>query len=515
MFDSLVDYLEYNSEQRPDSIAITQGDRLVSYKEVVMSARALAKHLLDRGINQGDRVALLLENSPEYVFAYYAVLMVGGVVVGLNASAKYRELSAWLSHSEANYLIVDANHVEFPLLLESFVGEVIVQNVEDKNFKKPVSFIEDLLSANIVGPEVYIKVNKMQAAAIIYTSGTTGSPKGVTLSHNNLVKNTESIIKYLKLTEYDSVLNLLPFYYSYGNSILHTHLVAGGNVVLQNNMLFPKLILDEIQKRSVSGFSGVASTYALLLNRANMSDYDLSSLRYVTQAGGPMPSANIEKIMEILPKAEFYMMYGQTEATARLSYLPPELIVKKLGSIGIPIPGVQLEIRGSNGEITNPGEVGEIYAKGKNIMLGYWKDKKKTEETIINGWLKTGDLAHYDEDGLIYIDGRSSDMIKTGANRVSPKDIEEVICSINGVVEASAIGVPDEIMGQVIYVYVVLADKCDITKREILAHCKKELATYKIPKSIEFLEELPKTASGKVKKYLLKNIYEGGNEYIN
>jgi acyl-CoA synthetase (AMP-forming)/AMP-acid ligase II len=257
-------------------------------------------------------------------------------------------------------------------------------------------------------------------------------------------------------------------------------------------------------QEGVSGFSGVPSTFALLLSRVNVADYDLSNLRYITQAGGAMAPALADRLINALPHTELFIMYGQTEASARLTYLPPAMLEKKRGSIGIAIPNTTIEVRNKAGEISAPGETGEICAHGDNIMKGYWKDKERTAEVLKGGWLYTGDLAHTDNDGYLYIDGRSSDMIKSGANRISPKEIEEVIQELEEVHEVAVVGIPDDLLGEVIKAYVVPKKASELEKRTIQRHCKGNLAVYKIPKFIEFIEELPKTASGKIKKFLLK-----------
>jgi len=221
-----------------------------------------------------------------------------------------------------------------------------------------------------------------QTAAIIYTSGTTGRPKGVTLSHGNLAANVRSILQYLNLGPTDRVLNVLPFYYSYGNSVLHTHLAVGGTLILENNLLYPHNVLTTLARERATGFSGVPSTFAILLSRASLENHDLSSLRYMTQAGGAMAPALIERLRRAVPHIRFFVMYGQTEATARLAWLPPEMLDAKPGSIGIAIPGVRLELRDEQGRPVPTGETGEIWASGDNIMQGYWRDPEQTRKVI-------------------------------------------------------------------------------------------------------------------------------------
>lgn len=506
--NNLVSNLREVVDKRPDAIALVNDDEEITYSELWVKVTNVSKYLICEGLNKGDRVALLLNNSVEYIASYYGVLAAGGVSVALNTAAKYRDLSNWVDHCGAKWLIADSSHSDIKQLLSKYVNRLnvlLTKNEKGNDEFKSVKLLESILGESNESALNNIKpVAWDDVAAIIYTSGTTGSPKGVTLSHGNLFKNTHSILEYLKLTGSDSIVNALPFYYSYGNSILHTHLAVGAKLVLVNNMMYPKIVLENIEKERATGFSGVPSTFSLLLNRANMQSFNLSSLRYVTQAGGAMPPANIRKFMEILPDIEFVVMYGQTEATARLSYLPPKMLHKKMGSVGIAIPGVKLEIRNKLGNKVKQDEVGEIYAYGENIMQGYWDAPELTQSVVNGGWLATGDLGRYDQDEYIYIVGRSTEMIKTGANRVSPNDVEEVLSDIDGVEEVAVKGVEDELMGQVIKAYIVLASGADLDKKKILSFCKKNLASYKIPKIIEFIDELPKTSSGKIQRFKLK-----------
>lgn len=449
-----------------------------------------------------------MENSPEYIAIYYGVLAAGGVAVGLNTTAKARDILNWLNHCEASWLFASTHQSELSDIAGS-VGanmcQIMVGDVNTRYAKDKYTYLEDICSESngckkmadpVVDPA-------SQAAAIIYTSGTTGRPKGVTLSHRNLTSNANSILKYLELTSSDRTMNILPFYYSYGNSVMHTHLVSGACLLLENSMVYPHKIIEKMETEKVTGFAGVPSTYALLMNRVKFEDYDLSSIRYMTQAGGAMATAHVSRFTEQLPDIKFYVMYGQTEATARITYLPPDNLKNKLGSVGIPIPDVDVEIQDSNGNKVEAGTIGELCVKGENVMLGYWNDKEKTNEVMRNGWLRTGDLAQCDDDGYISIVGRSTDMIKTGAHRISPQEIEEVILELNDVEEVAVLGNPDEILGQIIKAIIVAKKGKELNVRNIKAHCHKNLASYKIPKEIEFMDKLPKTATGKVQKFLI------------
>ena len=504
MHDSLVDYLRRSVEQRPDAEAVVHRARRVSYRQLWHEVCHLAAFMNARGLRPGDRVAILLENSPEYITAYYAALMAGGVAVALNTAAKARDLANWLTHSGASWLIADAQHPEWSeisgaanlKLSHICVGSAgpMVTNVTGWN---------DIVGNAARPPDTHGAFAQDSAAAIIYTSGTTGRPKGVTLSHRNLVSNVDSILAYLGLTCEDRCLNVLPFYYSYGASVLHTHLAVGATLVLEGSMVYVRDVMTRMQTERITGFYGVPSTYALILNRTKLSNYNLKSLRYMTQAGGPMAPEHINRLRKEIPHVRFFVMYGQTEATARLSYLPPEMLEQKLGSAGIPIPNVQLEIRGVLGNRVPPGTVGEIYAYGPNIMNGYWRDPTATSEVIKGGWLRTGDIAYMDDDGYIFIQGRESDIIKSGGHRITPNDIEEAIAELAGVSEVAVIGVDDEILGQTIKAIVVPRPGAEVTAMAVKAHCFRRLPAYKIPKFIEFTDTLPRTASGKIKRFLL------------
>jgi acyl-CoA synthetase (AMP-forming)/AMP-acid ligase II len=245
-----------------------------------------------------------------------------------------------------------------------------------------------------------------------------------------------------------------------------------------------------------------------LAHKAGLKNFNLSSLRYITQAGGPMSPALANELKGALPDVKIFIMYGQTEASARLSYLEPDLITEKSGSIGKAIPGVTLTVKNRKGEEIKPGETGEIIAAGDNIMMGYWNNKADTNKVLKDDGLHTGDLATIDEDGFLFIVSRKSDMIKSGAHRISPKEIEELIMEDNRVHEVAVVGEPDELMGENILALVVPREEAQLEDKDILKLCKKHLPLYKVPKRVEFRKSLPKTASGKIKKDTIRREFE-------
>ncbi|QYZ65145.1 MAG: acyl--CoA ligase [Gammaproteobacteria bacterium (ex Lamellibrachia satsuma)] len=494
-----------NAHAYLNSDAVVSGSRRITYAELLGNIGQIKDYLTERDIQKGARVALYLANSPEYIALYYGVLAAGGTVVPLNTGAKSRDIKNWVGHSESDWFFFDAGNKEARAAIPD-VGENVrcvaiggSSSVENGWF----DCIETITAEGNSSVDV-VDTDERDIAMIIYTSGTTGRPKGVSLTHGNLKSNYDAIIIGLALSMSDRVLNVLPFYYSYGNSVLNTHLLTGGCLVLENSMMYPQLIVDKFDQENITGFYGVPSTYAILLRRTKLKEANFALFRFMAQAGGPMPPAHVNELKQLIGDTDFYVMYGQTEASARLTILDAGKLDEKLGSIGMAIDGVSIEVRDKNGQSVASGVTGEICAYGKNIMPGYWRDEPLTNSVLAAGWLYTGDLAHTDDEGFLYIDGRASDMIKSGANRISPKEIEEVIAELQGVAEVTVVGLPDELMGEVIKAFIVLAPDTELDQRMIQSYCLKNLANYKVPKQISFIEELPKTQSGKVKRYLLK-----------
>ncbi len=507
-----------NSARRfPDHEIVVQGEKRISYEVMSRKVSALASFLRSEGIvAKGDRVGVCMENSPEYVLAYFAILEAGGVIVPISNQTTSRGLHSILGDCGTSTLFIQNTLVKVVVEavreLPALKTVILAGNgdAEEHRVREMKSGVlargSRLFDLNDIGRRNMDQGHVCTAEAndlamIIYTSGTTAEPKGVMLTHRNLASNAESIVDYLKLTPEDRVMVVLPFYYSYGNSLLTTHVMVGGTLVLENSFMYPNVVLDRMVKERVTGFSGVPSTFAILLNRSNIRKYAFPSLRYVTQAGGAMSPTHARELSKVLPEAVIFIMYGQTEATARLTYLDPRELVRKAGSIGKAIPGVKITIRKENSRVAAPGETGEIVAEGENIMKGYWRRPEETAKVLTERGLRTGDMARMDEEGFLFIVGRNSEMIKSGAHRISPKEIEEVILEIPEVHETAVVGVKDEILGEVIHAYVVPKGNQAPDPRVVLAYCRDNLPPFKIPKKIHIVAGLPKTDSGKIKKY--------------
>jgi acyl-CoA synthetase (AMP-forming)/AMP-acid ligase II len=348
--------------------------------------------------------------------------------------------------------------------------------------------------------------NLDEDVALMFTSGTTGKPRAVRVTGRNIQANTESIIEYLGLDRDQRILVVLPFYYCFGASLLHTHLRVGGSLVLCNTFAYPETALDMIEQTVCTGFAGVPSTYQTLLRNTSLPRRGLKTLGKIQQAGGKLPVVFIKELMAALPEAQIYIMYGQTEATARLSYLPPELLESKLGSIGQGIPGVRLSVLNEAGYPVKPSEVGEIMAWGENVSPGYLNEPEASAEKFSSGCLHTGDLATIDEDGFIYIVDRKSDFIKCLGHRVSSQDIEADILQITDVVSAAAIGVPDDVQGEAIIVFVTVKKNTTLAQDDIIAYCRQHMARHMVPKEVIFVDSLPLNAHGKVVKAKLREM---------
>ena len=502
-------FLKNSASKYPDKTAIIHGNSRMAYSELLDRSMHLAASLQEHGLRRGDRVIIALNNSIEYLVAYFGIQLAGGVVVAVNPDIKPRGLHKIAADCKPSGIITTSGFIR---LLEADKEKCTFRFIIAQGGRKtertdnmPIFSFDELCKH-----EEAINSNgraEEDLAAIIYTSGTTGEPKGVMLSHKNLSANAHSIVSYLSLSEKDSVMVVLPFYYSYGNSLLLTHIMQGGTLIVDNRFMYPNVVLDAMQREEVTGFAGVPSTFAILLNRSNFKSCSLPSLRYITQAGGPMPHSMAYEILKVVPHAKLYIMYGQTEASARLSYLHPDDLHRKHGSVGKAIPGVLLQVVNEKNEQVKPGETGEIVAAGGNIMAGYWGKTEETAKTLREGRLYTGDMATVDEEGYIYILSRKSDMIKNGAHRIAPREIEEVILEHPNVFEAAVVGKEDSILGEAIYAYVVLKEDCACTENELMRWCHESLPAYKIPKKFHFIQSLPKTESGKIKKHELKKNY--------
>ncbi len=503
-------FLMDSAERFPEKPALFFEKKWYTFSQIEIQSNQLARLFLESGIKKGDRVAFYIENSFEYVVTYYAILKTGAITVALNTELTPTNVQYILQDCQVTALVVGKKFVKrlLPLFKESSIPRLFFWQ------KKSAIPEAEFSSEPIALPEAFnsfpgtfspTRIIDLDVASIVYTSGSTGQPRGATLSHLNIVTNTRSIVDYLQLTENDRIMVILPFYYIYGKSLLNTHFFVGGSVVIDNRFLFPNVVLQTMQEQQATGFAGVPSTFTILLHRSNIRNMKFEHLRYVTQAGGAMAPAVQKEVAAVFAPAKLYIMYGATEASARLSYLDPEDLPRKWGSIGKGIPNVELFIADSRGNPLPAGQEGEIVARGANIMLGYWNHPEETKKVLKHGLYYTGDIGKMDEEGFLFVVGRSKDMIKIGGNRASAKEIEDALYEHPAVADAAVIGVPDETLGEAPKAFVVLKNNSseEDIQNELIRFLKDRLAAYKIPKFFEFRDSLPKNKSGKIQKLKL------------
>jgi acyl-CoA synthetase (AMP-forming)/AMP-acid ligase II len=472
----------------------------ISYHDIYKQIIKISDYL--KGLKlKNNKIGLISENSVFFIVSYFGIMKSGNIAVPLSTKIEKNELSNIIKLCSIEHFFVQD---KFKDVLRGQKLEIIRDtNINNVLAKNNAAVKKHNISEMPETPDDSI-------AAIIFTSGSTGTSKGVILSHKNIMSNTDSIIQYLKIAKNDIQLVVLPFYYCFGTSLLHTHIKIGASLVLNNQFILTQTVIDDLIKYKCTSFSGVPSHYQILLRKSKFKETNFPDLRYLTQAGGKLENMFIKEIRNSHSEIAFFIMYGQTEATARLSYLPFEKLDEKFGSIGKGIPNVKLEVL-KDGKPVNPGEVGEIVASGDNIMEGYFMDPEETQKVIKNGKLYTGDLAVIDEEGYIYIHSREKHIIKSAGNRVSPKEIESIICEMSQIVNCAVIGVFDELLGEVPKAIVVLKKKGLLTEDDIKNYCRKHLQPYKVPKYIQFIDKMPLNSSEKIDINQLSEKYKNAS----
>lgn len=499
-------FLEHSATLYPDKTAVVFQEQRLTYSELNNAANHLAYYLIDDiGVSIGDLIPLMFENSPEYVICYYGIQKAGCVAIPLGTDLKPDSLSFYLNELESE-VILASNRYE-RLLKATPISEFGIKTAgvlkpsmpwEHASVRRDnlTEIISRETSASI--PDISLSTDDL--ANIIFTSGSTGQPKGVMLTHRNVIENTLSICEYLKLTESDIQMVVLPFFYVMGQSLLNTHVAVGGTVVLNNTFAYPATVIQQMIDEKVTGFSGVPSTYAYLLHRSPLKSRrdDFVHLRYCSQAGGHMASHLKLSLRDVLPDhTDIYIMYGATEASARLAYLEPDQLLRKTESIGKAIPGVELFVADKQGNRLPDGEVGELMANGPNIMKGYFKDGDLTSKKLDAVGYHTGDLCYRDEEGFFFLTGREDDLLKVGGHRINPQEIEDSLMASDLIIEVALLGIPDPLMGHTLMaVAVKREDSC--TENDIKNYCDRVFPKYKCPSGIIFARSLPKKASGKI-----------------
>jgi len=517
-------YLDEAAFKFPDKPSLIFVDKKITYKRFREHVLRLANALQDIGVKKGDRVALFMPNCPQAIISYYAVMKVGGIVVESNPIYVERELEHQITDAGAETVITLNLKMLYPKVKaireRTNIKRVIVSNLKEylpfpKNTLYPIVRKKDLVKVereegvyffsellSMYPPaDVSVEVSPDDCAVLLYTGGTTGVPKGVMLTHRNLVSNCVQGLKWLYKAEYanEVVMAALPVFHSFGHTCCMNFAVhAACTLILIPDPRDTKDILRNIEKHRATMVPGVPAMYVNIINYPQLKTYDLTSVKYCFSGAAPMPVEVLEEF-EQLTGGIILEGFGMTE-TSPVTHLNPMVGQRKVGSIGMPIPDTMATIVDiETGEEEMPlGEVGELIVKGPQIMRGYWNKEDETEKVLKNGWMYTGDLATMDEDGFFYIVGRKKDMIISSGFNVYPREIEEVLFEHPKVKEASVIGVPHKKRGEAVKAFIVLVQGDKATSEEIIEYCKENLAAYKVPAAVEFRKKLPKTMVGKV-----------------
>ncbi len=504
------DFLVSSARRWPEKAFLFEEAESCTYAQTDRRSDRLAAQLQRGGLKRGDRVALFMDNSIDLVVSVFGVLKAGGVFVILNPTTKAKKLAYILNDCQVKTLLAHpslARVVQPALESASCVQSIVWTRHSPGNDRgRTLADIADDETLSPTDPGLI----DADLCTIIYTSGSTGDPKGVMLTHANMANTAWSISTYLGNVPDDVVLCVLPLSFDYGLYQVVTGARIGFSVVIEKSFAYPYRVLQRVAERKVTGFPGVPTIFATFLQMAPFEGLDLSSLRYLTNTAAAFPPAHIRRLGELLPQVRIFSMYGLTECT-RVSYLDPARLQDKIGSVGKAMPNSEAYIVDESGSRLPPGMVGELVIRGANVMRGYWGKPKETAERLREGFIQgekvlyTGDLFRIDDEGFLYFVGRKDDVFKCKGEKISPREIENVLYELEAVAEAAVIGVEDPIDGHAIKAVVVPRPGMELTEQRVRQHCRTHLENYMVPKFVDIGQALPKTDTGKIRKSSLRS----------
>ena len=516
----LPDALLASADRDAAKTAVIADGARYSYGALVDQALRLARALQDNGVGRGDRVAIYLDNSWHAVVAVYGALLSGGVLTVINPQTKAEKLAYMLADSEACALVTEKTLA--PVYLAALGDAPNVRCVissgglpddasgEVPRFHGTILSFEQALAATEPYPASR-GVIPIDLAALIYTSGSTGNPKGVMLTHQNMVFAAGSISEYLRLDATDRIVNVLPLAFDYGLYQLLMTVLMGATLLVERSFVYPVPVLKRVIEHEITVFPIVPTIGATLLSLNRSGGWTFPAVRRVTNTAAALPAEFIPRLGAVFPNALIFAMYGLTECK-RVAYLEPERVRDKPTSVGKAIPGTEVFLLSSDGAPVLPGEPGVLHVRGPHVMVGYWKQPELTATMLKPGplpgerMLCTHDFFMMDKDGDLYFMGRSDDIIKTRGEKVSPVEVENVLHRIAGVREAAVVGVPDELLGEAIRAFIVLDEGVSLTEQQVKRDCMARLESFMVPRDVVFVHELPKTATAKVSRRLLRAI---------
>ncbi|MDH5545578.1 MAG: acyl-CoA ligase (AMP-forming), exosortase A system-associated [Gammaproteobacteria bacterium] len=505
-----------SSNTTPNSTALQWKKEAMDYQTLAQTISQVASGLMGLGLSANERVAIYLPKQFEAVCSFFGTSMAGGVFVPVNPLLKSEQVGYILRDCNVRTLITSMDRLA--LLEETLehchdLQSVVLVNTATKALPElklqSVLRWEELI-ANGGNSRFHRRIDS-DMVSILYTSGSTGKPKGVVLSHKNMVTGAKSVAEYLQNTAQDKLLAVLPFSFDYGFSQLSTAFHVGAEAVLMDYLL-PRDVVKAVARYGITGLAGVPPLWNQL-GALEWPQEAIDCLRYMTNSGGAMPKTTLASLRSNLPKSDFYLMYGLTEAF-RSTYLPPSEIDKRPDSMGKAIPNAEVMVVREDGSPCAPGEPGELVHRGSLVSLGYWNDPEKTAERFkptpsqVSGLVLTelavwsGDTVKMDEDGYLYFVGRKDDMIKSSGYRISPSEVEEIIYASGLTGENVALGIPHPILGQAV-VIVATVKTDDASEETLLSHCKQHLPNFMVPIKIIFRELLPRNPNGKIDRKAL------------
>jgi acyl-CoA synthetase (AMP-forming)/AMP-acid ligase II len=505
-----------SARDNPAKIAVIVKEHEYSYEQLINHAENFARYLIKSGIKKGDRIAIYMDNSWQSIVSIYGITLSGGVFLVINPQTKADKLKYILNDCEAKILISTSalkNELSRSLEGTKYLQEVIITGeinlIKEFSHCKLTSFEDSIQSdfQDVIFPNIIPN----DLAALIYTSGSTGFPKGVMMTHQAMVFTSWSLIEYLRLSENDRIMLILPLAFDYGLYQLLLSITIGGTLIVEQSFIFTASIYKNIRKYKPTVFPGVPTIYAMMITANKENGLSFDCIEKVTNTAALLPAEFIPDLKKIFPNALIFKMYGLTECK-RVCYLEPELIDEKPGSVGKAIPGTEVSLLSADGKPVAAGEPGILHVRGPHVMLGYLNKKELSEEMLKEGKLPgekilcSNDWFKMDEDGFLYFQGRNDDIIKTRGEKVSPVEIENIIYKMTGIKEVAVLGIPDMIMGESILVYITLHEKAEITEKEIQRECMMHLEPFMIPQKVIFLSEMPKSTNGKIDKKELKKM---------
>lgn len=497
----------------PDQMAIVHGDYEINYREANERVNQLANAFSALGLRKGDNLAILLHNCPEFIETLFACFKAGITTVPINFRLHPEECRFIIDNSESAAVVLGADFRDDLYILKDGMPKVKHFICVDESIPGMEDY-ENLVESQPVIFEAE-EVENHHVAWIFYTSGTTGMPKGAMLTHHNILTMTMNFFADVcPLGPEDAVLHAAPLSHGSGLYAIPNVAKAAANVILETRSFEPEAVFKTIERRKITNMFAAPTMIKRLITHSDIKQYDLSSLKCINYGGGPIHVQDLKDMVKVMGQV-FVQIFGQAESPMTISYLRKEehltdgneLQLKRLASAGIPRTDVEVRVVDENDIELPNGTLGEIVVRGEVVMKGYWKNAQATKDTIRKGWLRTGDLGVMDEYGYIYIMDRSKDMIISGGENVYSREIEDVIIKHPSVFEVAVIGVPDDTWGEAIKAIVALKEGQSASEEEIISFCKKYLASYKKPKSVDFVDELPKSAYGKILKREIRDKY--------